>query len=465
MRLMFGPYEPDKPEFSQEGLEIADSVYPSPNGYRPIPSFEGFTDALAATFQGGSSFTASDGTIQLLAGTATNLYTYSTDLAWSSIIGSLTAGRWYFTQFNDHAIATYGGTPVDIDLIAGTAAALTGSPPNADICTTVRDFVVLGKENTITWSGFEDRTEWTADTNQSGTQDMLSGGPITGLAGGEYGLIFQRFRIVRMTYVGIPTIWQFDEISTNVGSAAPNSIAQAGKLVFFLSHRGFTMTDGNDVTPIGAERIDRTFLGTYTKQDIDDFMFAAIDPLNHIVKWIMPGKAWIYNWQLDQWSTETWDIRAAFTGFTAGKTLEELDAIYPSMDDMTPSLDDPRFLGGVPQLFVVNASDEIGTMIGSNLKASFQLPNLEIVQGRETRISNVRPLTDATDGVTVTLASRARLGDVGVTQNFATLQDSGDMDCRVSGRYIRPSVTLSAGAGWSYFQGLDFSLIAGGGRR
>jgi hypothetical protein len=47
------------------------------------------------------------------------------------------------------------------------------------------------------------------------------------------------------------------------------------------------------VKPIGAEQIDRTFLETYTRQDIDTFMYAAVDPLNTIVKWVMPGKAWI----------------------------------------------------------------------------------------------------------------------------------------------------------------------------
>jgi hypothetical protein len=102
--------------------------------------------------------------------------------------------------------------------------------------------------------------------------------------------------------------------------------------VFFLSDRGFMLTDGNDVKPIGAERIDRTFFAAYTRQDIDTFMYAAVDPLNNIVKWVMPGKAWIYNWQTDEWSTETWNIRAAFTGFTAGLTLEDLDAPYPDMD-------------------------------------------------------------------------------------------------------------------------------------
>jgi hypothetical protein len=465
MRLIFGPLEPDKPNHLQQGLQIADNVYPSPDGYRPIKAFDEMTDALPDLFQGGASFTASDGTVQLLAGTATDLYQFDNTLSWTSILGTLTAGRWYFTQFNDHAIAANGSAPVDINLLTGTAAALGGSPPNADFCATVRDFVFLAEDQTVTWSGFEDREQWTAGTNQSGSKPMLSGGPITGLAGGEYGLVFQRSQITRASYAGVPTVWQWDVISENIGCSAAGSIAQAGRLVFFLSDRGFMLTDGNDVKPIGAERIDRTFAEAYTRQDIDDFLYAAIDPLNNIVKWCMPGKCWNYNWQTDQWSTETWDVRAAFNGYTAGLTLEDLDTPYPDMDAMTLSLDSPVFMGGVPLLLAVSSGNKVGTMTGDNLAASFQLPNMELMQGRESRISNIRPLTDATDGVTVTMTSRSRLGDTGRTNSFATLQDNGDIDCRVSGRYVRPSVAIAAGTSWSYFQGLDLNMLAGGGRR
>jgi hypothetical protein len=465
MRLVFGPWEPDKAEHLQQGLETADNVYPSPTGYRPIPSFDAMTAALDEGFQGGAAFVASDGTVQLLAGTATDLYRFTSGLAWDSILDTLTAGRWYFTQFNDYAIATYGGNPVEIDLLAGTAQALGGSPPVANLCATVRDFVVLADDSLVTWSGFEDRAEWTAGTNQSGSQTMLAGGTITGLTGGEYGLIFQRFRIVRMSYAGVPTIWQFDEISANVGCMTAGSLAQAGRLTFFLSHRGFMLTDGNDVRPIGAERVDRTFFAAYTHDDISSFMYAAVDPKNNIVSWIMPGKSWNYHWLLDQWTTTTWDVRAAFTGFTAGLTLEDLDTPYPDMDEMEPSLDSPEFQGGVPQFLLVNASDEIGTASGDNLEATFLLPNMELVPGREARISQVRPITDATNGITIGLRQRARLGDTASEQTFSALQASGDMDCRVSGRYLRPRVTIAFGEDWSYFQGLDLNMMAGGGRR
>jgi hypothetical protein len=104
-------------------------------------------------------------------------------------------------------------------------------------------------------------------------------------------------------------------------------------------------------------------------------------------------------------------------------------------------------------------------MAGDALEANFEPPYMELVPGREARISQARVLTDATDGVTVTMTAKARLGDTGTTASFATLQDSGDIDCRVSGRYIRPKVKIAAGTLWDYFQGLDLNMMAGGGRR
>jgi hypothetical protein len=354
MRVIFGPLEPDKPEHLQDGLQQADNVYAVDGGYSPVRAFSAITDALPETFQGGATYVASDGSVNLLAGTATDLYRYDAGLAWDSILGTLTAARWYFTQFGDVAIATNGSNPVAVDLLAGTAAALAGSPPTASLCATVRNFVVLGQadgeENLLRWSGFENHEEWTNGVNQAGEQPMLTGGEITGLTGGEYGLVFQRARITKMTYVGTPLIWQFDEISANIGCLTAGSLAQVGRMAFFLSERGFMMTDGNDVKPIGAERIDRTFFTAYAPEDLE-LMYSSIDPKNHIVFWAMPGKLWMYHWLLDRWTTSTWGVKAVFSGYTAGISLDALDALFPDLDLMDISLDDGRFAGGAVPAF------------------------------------------------------------------------------------------------------------------
>lgn len=470
--MLFGQLKPDEPEHlqidSQTGghnLQVADNVYPISGGYRPIKAFSGISAALPSDFLGGSAFKASDSTIQFLAATATNLYRFSSALAWSSILGSLSAGRWFFTQFNDRAIATHGGAPIDIDLLGGTAASLAGTPPSSKYCTTVRDFVVLASGNTATWSGFQDRAQWTAGVNQSGSQPMLAGGPITGLAGGRQGLVFQRGQITKMTYFGPPTIWQWDVISPNIGCIAAGSITQVGELCFFLSDKGFQVTDGNQVRPIGEERIDREFLSSYSVTDLEG-MYACSDPKAQIVTFVMPGKRFNYHITLDRWTTATHAVKAAFNGFTAGTTLEQLDAIYGNLDAMgTISLDDARFMGGDPQFLFVDTSNVVGTMTGSNLAASFETPFVELANGREARINKVRPITDATGNVSLDITSRWRLGETGTTNTYENMRDNGDIPCRVSGRAIRSRVTIAAGTTWSYMQGLDYEMIASGGLR
>jgi hypothetical protein len=470
MKLRFGQLEPDKAPHEQEGLQQADNVYPAPNGYRPIQAFEAITDALDEAFQGGATYVASDGTVNLVAGTGTDLYRYdSATLSWDSILTGLSAGRWYFTQFGDVAIGTHGGTPVAVDLAAGTAASLTGSPPAAALCMTVREFVVLGQadneENKLAWSGFGNEAQWVNGTNQADEQPMLTGGAITGMAGGEYGLIFQRSQITRMTYVGVPgPIFQFDVISPNIGCITPGSIAQAGRLTFFLSDRGFYLTDGNDVKPIGNGRIDRTFLESYSSEDFD-LMYATVDPKQSLVMWVMPGKAWIYDFALDKWSTSEQSLKAAFPGFTSGIDLDSLDALFPDLDAMEVSLDDGRFKGGAPLLLVVNSSDEVGTLTGENLEATFEQPYLELIEGRTARVSRIRPITDATDGISVRMMAKRRLGDTVASESFGDLEASGDIGIRVSGRVIKPTTVIAAGTSWSYAQGLEVAQLSAGGVR
>jgi hypothetical protein len=469
MRLVLGQLEPDKAPHAQEGLREANNCYPSSNGYRPVKAFVAMSEPLDEEFLGGTTYKGSDGTVSLLAGTNTDLYRFDSGLEWDSILGSLTAGRWFFTQYGEYAIATYGGTPVQIDLLAGTAANLGGSPPTAELCMTVRDFLVLGKcdgaNNRLEWSGFRDREEWDDGDNQSGQQSFLEGGAITGLAGGEYGLIFQETRITRQTYVGTPIIWQYDTISTNIGCIAPGSIAQLGRLVFFLSHRGFQVTDGNDVKPIGEERIDRTFLEIYSPDDLER-MYATVDPKQQIVTFVLPNRQFHYHISLDRWTTGTQTVKAAFQGYTAGISLDELDAIYGDLDAMGDiSLDDPRFRGGDPQMLFVNTSDEVGTLSGDNLQATWLLPYMELVPARTARIRSIRPITDVTGGLTIQGNSRRKLGEAGSTENVFDMRTSGDIPCRMSGRYLRFRLTIEAGADWTYLQGMDLNYIAAGARR
>lgn len=466
-KLIFGEWLPDQPPHLTKGLITAQNVYPGPNGYRPVGGFEAITTALADEFRGGAAFVASDGTSTTLSGTATNLYSYTG--SWNSLVGSFSLGtndRWRFAQFGDLAVCVNGGAPQKVDLTAGTAAALGGTPPTAKFAFVVRDFVVLGcidgDEQRLGWSGFNDAEFWTFGTNQSGFQPLLDGGAFMGGCGGEYGVILQRNAIRRMTYTGDESVFQFDKISDNIGCVASGSIVQAGRRIFFLSDRGFMMTDGaSEPQPIGKERVDRTFFAAYSRSDLS-LMSAAIDPVNTIVMWAMPNRIWCYDWVQDRWSDIDTNARAVFSGFTFDTYLDDL--AVADIDASTIYVDDPMYQGGNPLLIVVNLSNVLGVLTGDNMEPLIRMPFGEFVPGRVARTRRARPLTDATDGITLTLDARARLGDAVNEESFTSLNTEGDMPIRTAARYHAPTFRINSGTDWSYLQAVEFEYAAGGSR-
>lgn len=463
------PYLPDQSAVTG-ALTRAENVFPAADGYRPVGSVVALSDALAADFQGGVSVISTGGVSYLFAGTATNLYKFNAG-AWSSLVGSLSAGRWHFAQFGDYEIAVNGSVTQVVNLTAGTVAPLAGAPTGTSIAV-VGDFVVIGQAGgdllKVQWSATNDHTGWTAGVNLSGFQPMLTGGEVMGLAGGEYGIILQRQRISRMDLTGDGTdAFNFAEVTPNFGCASKGSVAQAGRSIFFLSDRGFmALEDGQSIKPIGNEKVDRSFQAAVARDEYER-IFAAVDPQNTLVMWCLPGNpgtVWCYNWVLDRWSTLSLATKGIFPGFTASTTLEALDATYPSIDAMSPSLDDQRFSGGAPRLYVVDGSNAVGTLTGSNLAARIDQGFVPLAGGSRARLQHLDPIGDMVDGVTLVVDARARLGDAENLTTEAELRNSGSVPIRCNGRYIAPSWRIAAGTIWSYFQSYRIAF-AGGGER
>ncbi|MGJ3625959.1 hypothetical protein AB5I41_01480 [Sphingomonas sp. MMS24-JH45] len=151
--------------------------------------------------QGRAAFISTDGTAYLLAGTSNGLERFSGG-GWSALLTAMSvADRWRFTQFGNFIVAVNGVDTKQVDLTSGAASDLAAAPYGNGVAV-VGDFVVITQANgnrlLVQWSAFNDHTAWTAGVDQSGFQPMLTGGEIKGIAGGEYGVILQRFRLVRM---------------------------------------------------------------------------------------------------------------------------------------------------------------------------------------------------------------------------------------------------------------------------
>lgn len=575
--LPLAAFAPDQPARSGLLME-ANNVYPKVEGYGAFGGFSGFSSALPATFKGGGSFIAKDGTSSLLVGTASGLVKYgggtwtvltgliqapvanapttstaggtlaaatyyykitalnelgetigsnevsvtttgatsSNTVTWGAVatatgyriyrgtaaagentyyaVGTVTTftdtgaagtagtvpganttgmtvgGQWRFAQFGNYVVAVNGVETKVVDLVAGTASTLTGAP--AGVCVAiVGDYVVIGQASNdllgITTSAEGSHTDWDVVKSTATYQPMLAGGEVMGLASGEYGVILQRGRLVRMSRTGDAKVpFQYDVITENIGCASKGSVQQFGNMVFFLSDSGFKMlVSGQELKAIGSEKVDRTFAGLVSRDDWAK-MFSAVDPQSKTVIWCnpgAPGRLWIYNWELDRWSTGSLNIEAVMAGFTSSIDLEALAVTYPDLDAMTVSLDDPRWAGGNPRLYAVNGG-VLGTFFGAPLEATFGFGFVELTPGRVSRLRALRPLTDAGAGQAVTVGSYARLDTLSKAAAAASVRPSGVMPIRVSGRYIRPRWTIAAGEIWSFAQGLEVDYEVGGGR-
>jgi len=474
--MILGEFAPDKAKSNNPNiLTECEGVFPLEDGYRPVGQFVKLYDAIATTPKGGASFTTPEGLSYILAGDATSLYKAFSG-AWTSIgtgYSLLSDARWRFAQFGGLAIASNGADPlVKIDLAADTVSNLGGDPPRFETLAVVKDFLVGGVRNGkvmhLGWSGINDAEWWTVGQRQADLNILPDGGRINGILSGEYGIILQRNCIRRMDYVGGNIIFEFNVVSTNTGCVTVHSVAQWGRIAFFLSDNGFMMWDGSQAVPIGQEKVDRTFLSLY---DVSDWpsMSTAIDPVNRVVMWSMADKIWCYHWDFGRWSILPVVSSIIFSGVTKAVSIDE--DYPPDMPEDTdidgvglPSLDDAIFRGGDPLLYVFNSARELGHFDGTPQAAKFTGSDLELFRGQRACLRMARPDTDAAAGLTLTLLGKQRLGDAGSSTAFNSLTTSGDMPLRFSARFTRPTFQIAAGTTWTYAKAVDFVGEPGAGR-
>lgn len=474
MKLLAGDYLPDLPDYGSPGLSLAQNAYPGSEGYRPVGAFYAHADALPLPCKGAAAFIAPSGRTVLLAGTAASLYRLD-GTEWVEVGAGYTLTddqRWRFVQFGELAIVTNGvANPLKVNLETDAVASLGGSPPTMEALAVVGNFVVGtqigGVVNRIAWSGENNAEWWTYAQRKSDFNDFPDGGEVTGIIGGDVGLVLQRSAVRRMAYIGGNVLFRFDKISSLVGCATVHSVAQHGELAFWYSDNGFKMWDGAQIRSIGHERVDNSFASLYGQINYKQIS-TAIDGQRNSVAWSTGNKIWLYNWLLDKWSIIDHAAEIVTQRATRPPSLEEQDTAEGAPDDDMDalgldSLDAARFHQGDP-VFYVFSQGLIGTFNGTNMEARFGDRTRELIEGRDARVIKVRPLVNAIGGVTVRMEGSQRLGDAPRRKDSSTLNASGEMPVRQRGRYMKSRVTLAAGEEWTYFRGLDVTLGAGGRR-
>jgi hypothetical protein len=229
-------------------------------------------------------------------------------------------------------------------------------------------------------------------------------GRVMSIKGGEFGLVLQQHAITRMSYVGAPIVWQLDKIDSRNGCEVSGSAVQVGRMVFFLSQDGWRVTDGSgESVNIGDGTVNEWFAANISASNKAKIS-GAYNPEWRCVVWTFPSSSGngtndsflLYSVPFKRWARGNFGADVLWEGASASVTLEGLDSYFSSIEDVTPSLDDPFWMNGQPKFLGMNNRKLTAY---ENTAGTARIETFEIEQNvaKRTRILAVEPVIDSSD--------------------------------------------------------------------
>lgn len=468
MNLAFPPFEPDRSIYTSGSSALA-NVVPVADGWGPLPQLTVISSALADTCLGAWYVRTSSGTFRIFAGTQTKLYEYnSATLGWTDITRASGGNyavpdgdEWSAAVFGDNFIAVnLANEPQYIDIDSGTAMAdLAGSPPKAKYVGSAGDYLLLGHiadhSNRVMCSGINDAAYWTVGQRGCDFQDFPTGEEFMGILSAEKGAILAqrtRFRVMTVLANGAFS-FRTDEVNNARGIISPLSLAQIGPGRFvYYSADGFFM--GIEGEPIGENRVDKWFDGR-VERSLLHLVKMKPDPFQKIV-WIRAPESstsfftFGYHWGLNRWvppTDDNWTMMAALV--TPAVTIDGLDNLYASIDEIDLPFDSRLFSGGSPTMAVFNASNELCYPTGDARAATLQTVDAELNPGFHTFLSGAELAGDCTE-FTMQAVTSNKFGGTRTTGSAVTPHsDTGICHFRSEAKFHALKVNVTAAASWN----------------
>lgn len=487
-RVLFGEWLPDQPELDNPGLIDARNCLPRGTSYTDFASVSTFDDALADPPTGAYATIDDGGDPEIYAGTADALYE-KVGASWTdrTPVGGYNGGAndyWRFTQFDNYVIATnYADVPQrkTLDAAADFAdLATTGTAPKARQIGVINRFVMLGDiidgstelPFSTQWCAIDDVTDWPTPNTpearavQSGRQLFNSSyGAVTAIATGQFwGLIFQKRAITRATYIGGDKVFQFETFEQNRGCWAPQSMIQVGGLCYFLAHDGWCVTDGQSVVQIGHEKVDRWFYGRVDQARLAEIT-SGVDWTNKCILWNFPDPAapagqtnfvLALNFNNRRFSYAEETMQMLLQSYSEAATMEDLDSLASSLDDISISMDSPAWSGGSPTVMCFE-SDKLGSLSGDSLDALIETGETAPNPFGFTFIRGIRPLvTGQPSAVTVQLGTRSHQDESrSYTNETSRTTRTGVCDFRNNGKFLTARTLVRGGFDHAIGLGVD----------
>lgn len=467
--------------------DVIENVVPDLDSYRPWQGLNVITTSLTARAQGAIGVIDTARVAYDFAGDKNHLYRL-VSLSWvratnatlsATFSYSTSTDQWWeFEQWNNTVLATNGVDPVqEITLGSSNFVDLAGAPPVGYHIAVVKDFVWLGNisgsPQRVRWSAINNSQSWTVDAaTQADYQDLVgNGGHVQRIIGGDTATVFQERSIWTAQYIGTPGIFDFGNGPRvkDVGLLAPQSAARYGSSIFFLAEGGFFRLDPQGLTPIGAQKIDRSFFADLDSQYIHRVQ-GIILPLEKLYIVCYPGagsssgtpnRLLVYNFEANRWSRVSEEVEMLWRYINAGYTLEGLD-LFGTMDTLPATLDSALWAGGQVSLAAFNPSHCAAIFNGDAKSATVTTREFAPFAGRRGRITRVRPLVDGGSS-SVTPISRNRLQDARTVGSAASQNSSGDCPMRVNANYV--SFRIGTSGSFTRIRGVEILDFADTGNR
>ncbi len=491
MLVEFGEWLPDLPPFNNPGATVAKNVIPAGKSYQPFLSPVVYSNALGARCQGAVSTKDKDGNTVNFAGDATKLYksavaVYS-DVSLAGGYTTSTEEDWQFTRFGDRLIATnFAEYPQTYTLSSSTNFANLTTDLKARYVANIRNFLVFGNTwdsgdtyvpHRVRWSALDDPTSFTVSpTTQADFQDLNpSYGWVRQVVGGDVGVIFQERAIWRMEYVGSPIVWDFHPVETGKGTQCSNSVVKVGSYIFYLGIDGFYIFDGSKSTPIGVNKIDKTFFNEF---DISypNRIYGTADFDKQIVYWLYPAsgsssgtgnKILCFDYSPDaskRWSyVEPGNLEFLYTSLSEAYTLDSLDSLGYTLDNFPFSFDSRTLTGENFILSAFNSDHKQVNFTGDALTALIETQEAQLTPGQRTQVQKIRPVIDGAGTVTLEMGTRNLLSESASFAAAVSVNSTGDCPLRSNARFHRVRVNISGG--FNDAQGIDVLEFRAAGRR
>lgn len=461
--IPFGELAPDVADLNTQVARVAHNVIPDVNSYAPLPSLVAQSSGLDSDCKGAITVKDNANNNYVFAGDSTKLYFISASGAVDySKSGGYTENEenWNFIKWGNQVIASkMGDAPQVINLgVDSHFSDLSGSPPQARTLTTTNNFIVTGNTfdttdgyitNRVRWSGFKNAEQWSSGTNQSDWQDLEGrGGLIKRIVGGEFAVIFQERSIWRMSYVGTPLVFQFDEVAAGMGTPAGGSVVQHGENIYYLAQDGFyTLQNGTNSTPIGVNKVDNWFYRN-VNQSFLNRISGAISPEAGFVVWSYPSVNSLdgtpdsiiaYNYKSGRWATGSIDSQFIFQGSASAYSLEELD-VFGTVDSINTSFDSSAWQGGSTKLAAFNTDNRLCFFSGPILSAELETAEFS-TDMRMSQINSVRPLVNG--DCTISIKTRDALNQPAISTPEQLVDADGKANFRTYARFHRVKVTTT----------------------